>query len=464
MASLKKLLKSNLATRKNTAVLSHLKLFLGGFFLHQKRIKPKLLIAYSGGLDSTVLLHALSQLQTELPMLLQAVHVHHGLSEHADDWANSCRKNSTDLNIPLKVIKVHIDLESGLGVEAAARNARYQVLFSEDVDFICLGHHQDDQAETLLLQLARGAGVKGLAGMAKIDVDRRLIRPLLNISRADLIEYATEHQLQWAEDESNRDQKYDRNFMRHALIPAFNKQYPSISQTLARSASHMAEASVLLDDLAMIDAEAAIDASQRYGAIKLERLNTLSAARQANLIRWWLSGNQMTMPSSALLMQILKQLQSNRTDSAIKIKVSDHHYLMRYRGLAFLVDEPKKLTPINWLWQGEPVVTLPNGSRLLFDKKLGQGLAYQRGGSDIKLRIKNREGGERFLPEIGRPRRGLKTIMQTIKMPPWQREQIPLIFMDEMLAIIPNVGVDATLKAKSHEVGLVVRWEPSATT
>lgn len=461
MVSSKKQPKNNLATNKKPTLLSHLKLFLGGFFLQQKRIKPKLLIAYSGGLDSTVLLHALHQLQKELPMHLQAMHVHHGLSKHADSWASFCRKTCIDLDVSLNIFQVQIDQHSGLGIEAAARDARYQALFSEKVDYICLGHHQDDQAETMLLQLARGAGVRGLSGMAQEDVTRRLIRPLFNLSRAELVHYAKQHQLQWIEDESNADTKFDRNFIRHEVMPTLQKKYPSISQTLARSASHMAQASELLDDLAVLDAETIIDQSQQYGALRLNCLLALSSARQANLVRYWLSHNQIEMPSTALLAQILKQLQSERTDSAIKVKVANNLHVMRYKGFAFLVAEPKKLTPINLLWQGEEVVILPNLSRLFFEKKIGEGIAYQRGGSDIKLRIKNRDGGERFLPNVGRPRRSLKTVMQSIAMPPWQREQLPLIFMDETLVIIPNVGVDAHMKAESHELGLTVTWQPS---
>ena len=371
MASTKKQPKNNLEVSKSCLSLKHLKLFLGGFFLQQKRIKPKLLIAYSGGLDSTVLLHALHQLQKELPMHLQATHVHHGLSEHADDWVNFCKKNCVELDIPLNIFKVSVDQNSGLGIEAVARDARYQALFSEDVDFILLGHHQDDQAETMLLQLARGSGVKGLSAMAQIDVKRRLIRPLLNIPRAELVDYAKQYQLQWIEDESNADTKFDRNFIRHALIPIFTKQYPSINQTLARSANHMAQASELLDDLAILDAETGIDQSQQYGAVRLNCLNALSSARQANLMRYWLSSNQIAMPSTALLTQILNQLQSKRTDLAIKVKVENSLHVMRYKNLIYLVNESKKLAPINLLWQGEKVIVLPNLSRLLFEKKNG---------------------------------------------------------------------------------------------
>jgi len=221
MASLKKQPKSNLAVSKKTALLSHLKSFLGGFFLEQKRINPRLLIAYSGGLDSTVLLHSLYQLQKELPMQLQAVHINHGLNAQADQWAQRCQDTCSRLNIPLSVLQVHVDQESGLGIEATARAARYQALASADADYICLGHHQDDQAETLLLQLARGAGVKGLSGMAALDLGRRLVRPLLNTPRVELNAYAKQHQLEWIEDDSNSNTMFDRNFIRHILMPVF---------------------------------------------------------------------------------------------------------------------------------------------------------------------------------------------------------------------------------------------------
>lgn len=449
-----------MARSKHHSILGHVKLFLTDFFSSQQLTSPRLLAAYSGGLDSTVLLHALHQLQVELPFHLSAMHVHHGLSENADNWSSFCEKNCADLNVPLNGYQVRIDDRSGLGIEAAARNARYQALNSEPVDFICLGHHQGDQAETLLLQLARGAGVKGLAGMAKIDIKRRLLRPLLNFSRDDLIAYAQYYQLQWIEDESNTNTKFDRNFIRHKIMPVFSQRYASFTQALARSAAHLAEANEMLDALAVLDAQHVLDSTQQYGALKLDELNKLSYARQANLVRWWLANNQMSMPSTLLLQQILKQLQSIKSDAVIKVKVAQSIFVMRYKGLAYLVHEPKHSAHINLLWQGEEVVILPNLSRLFFTKEMGEGFAYQRGGSEIKLRIKNREGNEHFRPELGRPRRSLKTIMQSSEIPPWQREQLPLIFMDETLVVIPNVGVDANMQAASHEMGLAVKWEP----
>lgn len=462
MASSKKRPKSNLASSKKAPLLSHLKSFLRDFFLKQKRIQPNILVAYSGGLDSTVLLHAFHQLKKELPMHLRAMHVHHGLSVHADDWADFCRQICRDLDVPLQVYYAKLDQESGLGVEAAARKVRYQALNAADADYICLAQHQHDQAETLLLQLARGAGVKGLSGMAQVDLGRRLLRPFLNTPHAELVNYAKQYKLQWVEDESNGDTKFDRNFIRHEIIPAFSQQYPSITQTLARSATHMAHASEMLDELALIDVEATLDTSQQYGALRLDALTLLSEVRQGNLVRWWLANNQISMPSAALLKQILQQLQSTKADAAIKVQVADSFYVMRYKTRAFLVKELNNLTTVNLPWQGEKVIVLPNFSRLFFKKVKGQGLACQREGIELKLQIRSRKGGERFLPDLGRPRRSLKAIMQSIEMPPWQREQLPLIFVDDVLAIIPNFGVDANLIASDNEEGIVVSWEPAS--
>ena len=461
MVSSKKQSKSNLMTSRGASLLSDLKLLLKGFFRSNELIRPSLLIAYSGGLDSTVLLHALCQLQDEVVFHLSVMHVHHGLSDHADEWAAFCEKTCADLAVPIAVIQVQVDTESGFGVEAAARHARYKALCSAPADFICLGHHQDDQAETLLLQLARGAGVKGLAGMAQTDVKRRLFRPFLHTPRADLTAYAEQHQLQWVDDESNVDVQFDRNFIRHTIIPTFSKQYAGITKTLARTAAHMAEANGILEDMAQIDADLALDAMQPFGVLTLAVFNTLSLARQNNLIRWWLAKNQVSMPSAALLQQILAQLKSVKSDVTIKVKVDDDLHVMRYKGLAYLVPEFQKLAEINLLWQGEEIVILPNQSRLFFTKKIGKGIAFQRGGSDIKLRIKNREGGERFRPEFGRPRRSLKYMMQSCEIPPWQRAQLPLIFMDETLVIIPSVGIDANMQAANHEIGLTVSWRPA---
>ena len=467
MVSLKKLSKSKLKTSEPDCFLNQIRLALAPLLNQDHPTRPTLLVAYSGGLDSTVLLHALYQLQsaiddiahTEFKFNLKAMHVHHGLSPNADDWADYCEQFCIKRAIPFEKKQVNIQQDSGLGIEATAREARYQALNAAKADFICLAHHQDDQAETLLLQLARGAGVKGLASMATIDLKRRLLRPLLGMPKSALMQYAQSHQLQWIEDESNADTRYDRNFIRHTLLPTFDQRYASIRKTLARSATHIAEANTLLDELAVIDATSTLN--QQHQTVNIEQLKRLSLARQRNLIRFWLTSNGLSLPNTALLHQILQQLTTAKLDALVKIKVTEELYVMRYQGLAYLVPAPKRLASINLLWQGEESVLLPNLTRLIFTKAMGKGFAYQRGGSDIKLRIKNREGGEYFKPTLGRPKRALKTMMQSSQIPPWQRSQLPLIFMDETLVIIPNIGVYADMQAASHELGLSVTWEPN---
>ena len=379
-----------------------LKTFLVDVFLSQKLINPKLVMGFSGGLDSCVLLHLLANLRKTLPFYLSAHHVNHDLSPNAAAWANFCAETCAKLNISFTLSKVKVEQNSGLGLEAAARETRYKALASTDADFICLAHHQDDQAETLLLQLARGAGVKGLAGMAAVDATRKRLRPLLDTPCSDLKAYACVNNLTWIEDESNADMKFGRNFMRHEILPNLAKQYPAIKQTISRSAAHLADCSALLDDLAQIDATDVL--KQNGQQLSLQILASLNPARASNLVRWWLAQSQLTMPSQQQLQQVMQQLLGAKADAAIQIKVSDSLTVRRYQGYAYLVPDMPASAPINLLWQGEESVILPDNSRLVFTKKMGEGFALNRV-KNIKLRIKNREGGERFKPELGRPYR-----------------------------------------------------------
>ena len=459
MASLKKLPANNATSNKKATLSQQLHAFLVDVFGNKNLVNPKLVLAFSGGLDSCVLLHLLVQVNKNLPFHLVAQHVHHGLSPNADAWAAFCQDTCRDLNILFSITRVIIN-QTGLGLEAAARAARYKALLATDADFICLAHHQDDQAETFLLQLARGAGVKGLTAMPVEN--GKLLRPLLDVPRKALENYAKQHRLTWVEDESNINTQFDRNFMRHEVLPVLQKQYPSIRQTISRSAKHMAEAIDLLDEIAAQDIETCAVDSQ----LNLQRLQQLSPARTHNALRWWLVQSDCNLPSTAQLQQITQQLFYAKTDADVKIKVSTTHSLWRYRNFAFLladkIPDNIKVPAINLLWQGEATLKLPDGSRLLFTQALGHGFALNRV-PNIKLRIKNREGGERFRPNLGRPSRSLKTVLQTCEIPPWQRTQLPLIFMDETLVIIPSIGedcmVDASFRANADEMGLLVIWQ-----
>ena len=442
-------------THKKTSLDHQVSTFLVDVFTQKKCANPKLVVAFSGGLDSTVLLHLLAECRKTLSFQLSAQHVHHGLSPNADSWANFCTEFCAKLNVPLTISKVKVEKNSGLGLEAAAREARYSVLLSIDADLICLAHHQDDQAETLLLQLARGAGVKGLAGMAAIS--DKLLRPLLDVPRSHLEAYATQQQLTWIEDESNADTRFDRNFMRHKVLPILEESYPSIRQTLSRGAQHMADANALLNELALIDAlQAGFDANKNT-TLSLSTFKNLSELRVNNCLRWWLAQNGLQMPSQQRLQQITQQLMHAKQDAAIALKISETLTLKRYQNRAYLVRELPPNPPINWFWQGEDVINLPNKTQLIFSRKMGKGISLCKI-ENATLRIKFRKGSERFKPDLTRPHRSLKVMLQNADMPPWQREQLPLIFMDKTLVIIPNVAVDAGLQAGSGEMGLVVEW------
>jgi tRNA(Ile)-lysidine synthase len=423
---------------------------LENFLVQTIQPGQSLLLALSGGLDSRVLFDLLVNLRAALGFKLQAMHVHHGLSPNADDWTEFCRQLCHSYQVPFEVVRVKVQRDSGQGLEAAARKERYQALLSTTADHVVLAHHLDDQAETLLLQLLRGAGVKGLSAMAARDADRRLLRPLLDVSRAALEAYALNHQLQWVEDESNFGHGYDRNFLRHQILPELVRRFPAARETLARSAAHMAEAALLLEELASEDAQRHV----RDNLLDTVGLAGLSEPRARNLLRWWLSVNKVALPSAIRLQEMLRQLLSAKPDASLKIKL-DHACLRRYQGMAYLhfevVSQPVALT-----WQGEASLTLPDNSQLLFQREMGLGLALNKA---AKLRISARQGGERFKPDRERPTRTLKHLLQEAQMPPWLRERLPLIYCEDTLAVVPGIGVACELQAKHEEMGLVIAWQ-----
>lgn len=380
------------------------------------------------------------------------MHVHHGLSPNADSWAAFCQDLCGQYGVPLAIEHVKVDKKSGLGIEAAARKQRYQALSQGQFDYLVLAHHQDDQAETLLLQLLRGAGLKGLSSMAAEDSKRHLLRPLLDVAREEIEEYAQTAKLSWIEDESNDDTYFDRNYCRHALMPVIEKHFSAAKKTLARSAAHMVEAADLLDELAAIDAEQYVAES----ALNIEGLKTLSEARAKNLLRWWLAQQHLAMPSKSRLDEMLSQLCTAESDAKLKMQLGDV-VLRRYQGFAY-IESDKANQAFNLIWQGEASLIMPDGSNLLFERNLGEGLAIGRLGGH-KLRITNRAGGERFKPDLARPTRTLKYLLQEANMPPWRREHLPLIYLDDTLAVVPNVGVNCQMQAGQAEEGLVITWQ-----
>lgn len=427
-------------------------------------LKPTLLLALSGGLDSIVLLHLLAEVRASFQFELHAMHVHHGLSANADAWAEFCSAQCQQLDIPLQIVHVNVAQNpdyknSEQGIEAEARQLRYNALFTYEVegrvpDFVITAHHQDDQAETLLLQLFRGAGVKGLSSMAAVDITRRLLRPLLNVSRQSLHEYAVQHDIKWCDDESNDNTQYDRNFVRHEVMPVLESRFKSVKTVLARTASHMAEASELLEVLAVQDAENMLMGN----SLCLQALGRLSMARAKNVLRWWLAKNGLAMPAAEHLNEMLDQLLNAKKDADLNVRLQNL-YLRKYQYRAYLCED-KAGEPFDLVWNGEPELALPSGGKLLFRQVVGAGLALKQGVT--KLRITNRDGGERFKPDALRPTRTLKYLLQEVNMPPWQRMYLPLIYWEDKLACVPGIGISCELQAQANEPGLEIIWQDSA--
>ncbi len=416
----------------------------------------RLLLGYSGGLDSCVLLHALCQLRQSLSFQLTAMHVHHGLSPNADNWATFCRDECSRLAVPFLLEKVIVSRNSGLGLEAAAREARYRALSSVQADWLCLAQHKDDQAETLLIQLARGAGVKGLSGMAGVDSSKKTLRPLLNLSRAQLLAYARQYKLDWVEDESNTDTTFDRNWWRLEALPKLKERYPAIVDTLARSARHFAEANTLLDELAAQDAEQCVVEK----SLDLSFFAVLSKPRQRNLLRWWLSKHAVQLPSEVRLNQISSQLTTAGIGKSVHIKIAAAAEVRIYRGKAYLLEPGPALLhrAVNIPWHGESTTHLEDGSWLSFERMFGQGIALKHLNSSFSIGY--RHGGEKIRLEANRPARGLKMLFQMQDIPPWQRDNVPLLYLNNTLAAIPNLDCAIHLRASQSELGLVATWFP----
>ncbi len=432
------------------------------FLSHYIKPQQHLLLAYSGGLDSSVLLHLLAAVRLSIPFNLQAMHVHHGLSANADQWAVFCQQQCDLLKVPLTVSHVNVHQHAHLGIEAAARQLRYQALFDYQhheikPDFIVTAHHQDDQAETLLLQLFRGAGVKGLASMAAIDISRRILRPLLEVSRLSLQEYASQHGISWCDDESNNNLHYERNFVRHEVLPIIEARNPAIKTVLARSALHLAEANDLLKSLAAIDGEPLLF----NNSLCLAGLAKLDLARAKNVLRYWFACHQLDMPSAEQLAEITQQLFNAKVDAKIDIQLSQknqsrHLSLKRFQHRAYLI-KAQPVQAFDLVWNGESQLSLPNGGQLIFQQVQGAGLALKFGMT--KLRISQRNGGESFKPNVLRPTRTLKHLLQEANIPPWQRDHLPLIYWQDTLAFVPGIGTNHELQASENELGLSIVWQ-----
>jgi tRNA(Ile)-lysidine synthase len=412
-----------------------------------------ILLGLSGGLDSVVLLHLLHQLAKVHNWQLRAMHVHHGLSPNAEQWAVFCRELCKQFSVPLQIEHVDIAPLRDKGIEAAARQLRHAALNRQPVDFIALAHHRDDQIETLLLQLLRGAGVKGAAAMpihkSRPDAPG-LLRPLLDIDRAELLAYAQQQGLQWVEDESNADEDYPRNFLRHRVLPLIEARFPAYRETLARSTGHFAEANTLLDELATQDALAAVTGER----LTITALRSMSEPRAKNLLRYFILNQGAPLPDASRLTEMLHQLSVVGMDNQLCITWQGWQ-LRCYRDHAFVL-RTMECIPYSFTWFNEEKLVLPYPLGVLqFRHTTGSGISLGKL-QQAPVTIRSRHGGEHIRLHGNAHRLSLKNLMQQHAIPPWLRGSLPLLFCGDELVWIDQVGIAAAYIARPDEIGIEI--------
>jgi tRNA(Ile)-lysidine synthase len=436
---------------------------LAGAFLRQRaRPGAHVTVGLSGGADSMALLHALALAARAFPVSLRAVHVHHGISPNADRWAAFCERQCAALGVPFELHRVDISPHRHLGLEGAAREARWRVFRAAAPEYLALAHHRDDQAETVLLQMLRGAGVKGMAAMPAFmegfgQAGRPIvIRPFLELGRDALRAWAHGRGIEWIEDESNGDRDRLRNFLRLEVIPRLDAEVPAASAVLARSAGHLGEAAGLLDELGREDLERIAEGDE----LDIAGLRALGAPRARNALRVWCAQAGAPVPSARRLEELMRQMSAARGDANICLQVAGWTF-RRYRGLLYL--EPPGASPGDgWSarWSGDNrMLLLELGGTLHFRPQEGRGLdvGLLRSG-EVMVRL--RRGGESMRTAAGGHHRSLRNLFQETGMPPWRRERLPLVFLDGKLAAVPGLGEHADLRAGPGRAGLIVSWEP----
>ncbi len=424
--------------------------------LESKAEPPKrLIVAFSGGLDSSVLLHALAGTRDRHGHPLLAVHIDHGLQRDSAQWARHCEAVAASFGVEFVAERVDVDRESGLGPEAAARAARYEALgrLMAPYDWLLSAHHQDDQAETLLLNLMRGSGLAGLSGMQSVRPFAAgwLVRPMLDVSRKAIEAYAAVNAVEFIDDPSNADTVHDRNFLRREVIPLLESRWQGGSERIRRSARLANEASGLLGQLAEIDGHAIVG---QGGKMMIGTFKELSEPRQRNLLRHTLASLDLPLPGARQLEQILRELVPARED-AQPVVAWPGAQARRYRDTIYLmaagVGEPAPAEPLRL--HGDHLA-LPSGLgeiMLLPDNDVGLSDAVVERGLEVRFR----QGGEEIRPVFQKHTKKLKKLLQEGGVVPWMRDRIPLLYSDGKLVAVADLVVS---DEASGEPGFRVYW------
>lgn len=434
--------KGAVSTRLNTVLMQ----LFSVLSTDSVRLNPKpvdLVVGFSGGMDSMVLLHALAKLKTPLKGRIIAVHVHHNLSKNADAWASFCEKQAREFAVEFVLRKVRVG-NTGEGVEAAARTARYRALEKVAQDqgalAIVTAHHMDDQIETFLIQWMRGAGPEGLSSMPTFrhSDTSLLVRPLLGFERSELADYAAKKHLKWVDDESNEDTAFLRNAVRKEVVPVLQKIRPGFKKAASRSIGLIAEATEILKEVAREDIQQVQEAGTGY--LMLDDLLSLSAERQSRLLRQWLESCGLGKFPRTRIIEVLRQLKQTTSQSVQLLKANDKEF--RLYGKRLMVLDRQDEQPedeIEIRWNGQEKIALPqfNGELCFQESEDGFSEAYLK---EEPLTVKRRSGGEKIKIHRLRPSKNLKALYQEAGIPEYERRNLPLVWKGKTLIYAAGIG------------------------
>jgi len=419
----------------------------------------RILVAFSGGVDSTALLGALAE-RRHRGTRLRAVHVNHGLHPNAPKWSEHCRSLARRLAIPIELVAAKVARASGDSLEAAAREARYAVLSKalEEGEFLLTAHHEEDQLETVLLQLFRGAGLPGLAAMPELSAfaGGSLARPLLSRSRAELEEWVRAHELSWVEDDTNADETLDRNYLRRCVLPLIKERWAGVAAAVSRSARHAAEGQGLLETLGRADVERASNGPDLF----VPTLRALQPERRRNALRYWIARSGARLPDTSRLEQLAGPVIDARPDAnphvtwsgvevrrhadLLSLSASSHRESGSATAGAARGDAPGSTSASDiWRWRSEPVLQLADGTLEL--------KRDPHGPIDLdvlpdSVSVRHRQGGERLRPRRGGPRRTLKSLLQESHLPIAKRARLPLLYAGATLLAVGSLWVDESIQ------------------
>jgi len=424
-------------------------------------------VALSGGLDSSVLLHALVKANQALaqPLALAALHINHQLSPSSLEWQVHCQSVAESLGVDFFTETVNVDID-GKGIESAARDARYSVFtrFLSAQDCLLMGHHADDQSETMLLRLMRGAGVLGLSGIpiTRALGDSCLLRPLLQQTREQLRAYAKEHALSWVEDESNDSEAFDRNYLRHQVMPLLAERWPQVNKRLTKTALHLQETHTLLHDLGRIDLQSLDARHERYGvSIDWKALKQLSPERISNVMRYWCESQALSVPDSDQMQQIHEQFFSSSAMLTSAIVNWGDVELRQFNQRLYLMRRLEKFSSDKneITWDRKTDFDMGSAGTLVLSKDSGRGIAFPDVFDEGSISIRWRVGGERCTPEGRSSSQTVKKLLQEYKLETWLRDRVPLIYIGEQLAAVGDLWVCQEFASKEGDAVVNVSWD-----